>query len=56
MLEKHKQTFFARTKVFSQSLRLLISSSYLEKKRKVWDSFTEMTLFGSLITFNLVFK
>lgn len=34
MWEKHKQTFFARTKVFSQSLRLLISSSYLEKKKK----------------------
>lgn len=53
---KHKQTFFARTKVFSQSLRLLISSSYLEKKRKVWDLFTEITLFGSLIIFNLVFQ
>lgn len=37
MLGKHTQTFFARTKLFSQSLRLLISSSYLEGGKKAFN-------------------
>lgn len=32
-VRKHTQTFFARTKLFSHSLRLLISSSYLEQEK-----------------------